>query len=78
MKVSSILTVGALISAASAGPVAYGICQAGCATVVMACYGAAGFVWGATLAAAAPPTIIACNSAYGSCQAACIAAGQPA
>ncbi|KAI1006201.1 hypothetical protein K3495_g2025 [Podosphaera aphanis] len=57
-----------------AGPAAYGICQAGCAGVVMACYTAAGFTWGATLGATAPATIIACNAAYGTCQAACAVA----
>lgn len=31
------------ISVAVAGPAAYRVCQAGCATVVMACYSAAGF-----------------------------------
>ncbi|KAJ8117061.1 hypothetical protein OPT61_g1646 [Boeremia exigua] len=50
---------------ASAGPIGYGICQAGCAAVVTACYSAAGFTWGATLGATAPATIIACNSAFG-------------
>jgi hypothetical protein len=39
----------------------------------MACYSAAGFTWGATLGASAPATIIACNTAFGSCQAACAA-----
>ena len=62
-----------LACTASAGPVGYGICQAGCSTVVMACYSAAGFTWGATLGASAPATIIACNTAFGSCQAACAA-----
>lgn len=57
----------------SAGPAAYGICQAGCACVVTACYSAAGFTWGATLGASAPATILACNAAFGSCQAACAA-----
>ena len=61
------------ISVAVAGPAAYGVCQAGCATVVMACYSAAGFTWGATLGVTAPASIIACNAAFGSCQAACAA-----
>lgn len=56
-----------------AGPAAYGICQAGCSGVVMACYGAAGFTWGATLGATAPASIVACNTAFGACQAACAA-----
>ena len=58
-------------ASATAGPAAYGVCQAGCSAVVMACYSAAGFTWGATLGATAPASIIACNAAYGTCQAAC-------
>jgi hypothetical protein len=58
---------------ASAGPAAYGLCQAGCAAVVMACYSAAGFTWGATMGISAPASIIACNSAFGTCQATCAA-----
>ncbi|KAL3458413.1 hypothetical protein BJX64DRAFT_266733 [Aspergillus heterothallicus] len=73
------LSHGALLSTVlmpgivSAGPAAYGVCQAGCSAVVMACYGAAGFTWGATLGVSAPASIIACNSAFGTCQAACAA-----
>ncbi|EMD86660.1 hypothetical protein COCC4DRAFT_33164 [Bipolaris maydis ATCC 48331] len=63
----------ALASPASAGPAAYGVCQAGCSAIVMACYSAAGFTWGATLGASAPASIIACNTAFGTCQAACAA-----
>lgn len=75
MKISSTsLTVLSLLaSTASAGPVGYGICQAGCSGVVMACYSAAGFTWGATLGVTAPASIVACNTAYGACQAACAA-----
>lgn len=58
---------------ALAGPAAYGVCQGGCATIVMACYSAAGFTWGATVGASAPGTIIACNLAFGKCQAECAA-----
>ncbi|KAF1970296.1 hypothetical protein BU23DRAFT_556961 [Bimuria novae-zelandiae CBS 107.79] len=61
----------ALTSTVAAGPIGYGVCQAGCSTVVMACYAAAGFTWGATLGATAPASIVACNAAYGTCQAAC-------
>lgn len=69
-----IATVGLTFACpASAGPVGYGICQAGCSAVVMACYSAAGFTWGATLGASAPATIVACNAAFGTCQAACAA-----
>ncbi|CAI6339829.1 unnamed protein product [Periconia digitata] len=62
-----------LAGTTQAGPAAYGICQAGCADVVMACYSGAGFTWGATPGATAPATIIACNAAFGTCQAACAA-----
>ena len=62
-----------LVSAAAAGPVGYGVCQAGCSAVVMACYAAAGAVWGATAGLGAPPAVLACNAAYGTCQAACAA-----
>jgi hypothetical protein len=62
-----------LTTTTSAGPIGYGICQAGCSAVVMACYSAAGFTWGATLGASAPATIVACNAAFGTCQAACAA-----
>lgn len=65
--VSTVLILALNISATLAGLCAYGVCQAGCATVVMACYGAAGFTWGATLGATALASIIACNTAFGSC-----------
>lgn len=65
----------ALASGTIAGPVAYGICQAGCSAMVVACYSGAGFVFGTVAAAAAPAAVIGCNSAYGTCQAACVAAG---
>lgn len=61
------------IPAVLAGPAAYGVCQAGCATVVTACYAAAGFTWGATAGISAPASVLACNTAFGSCQAACAA-----
>jgi hypothetical protein len=64
-------TVSLLTGTATAGPVAYGICQAGCAAVVTACYSAGGATWGATLAATAPATILVCNAAFGKCSAAC-------
>lgn len=73
LSLVTIIVIFALPSSVQAGPAAYGICQAGCAAVVTACYTAAGSTWGATLGASAPPTIIACNSAFGTCQAACAA-----
>ncbi|KAF1972136.1 zygote-specific protein, partial [Bimuria novae-zelandiae CBS 107.79] len=62
-----------LAGPALAGPATYGVCQAGCPALVMACYSAAGFTWGTTLGASAPATIAACNTAFGTCQAACAA-----
>jgi len=64
-------TVSLLTGTAIAGPAAYGICQAGCAVVVTACYSAAGATWGATLTVTAPATILVCNAAFGKCSAAC-------
>jgi hypothetical protein len=71
MQISKVLAVSMVVTTSIAGPVTYSICQAGCAGVVMACYAAAGFVWGATAGAAAPATVLACNAAFGQCQSAC-------
>jgi len=60
-------------SCVNAGPLVYGICQSGCAAIVMACYAAGGATWGATAGATAGPTIIACNTAFGACSAKCAA-----
>lgn len=67
------LTLLIIAIPALAGPAGYGVCQAGCSSVVMACYAAAGFTWGATAGASAPASIVACNASYGACQAACAA-----
>lgn len=61
----------ALANAVAAGPVAYAACQAGCAAVVTACYSGAGFTFGTVFGAGAPAAIVACNSAFGYCQAQC-------
>ncbi|OPB44469.1 hypothetical protein A0O28_0027880 [Trichoderma guizhouense] len=74
MQIVKVLAILTLATTSNAGPVAYGICQAGCAAVVTACYAAGGATWGATAGATASPTIIGCNTAFGSCQAACYAA----
>lgn len=59
-----------------AGPLSYGICQTGCNALVVACYTAAGFTFGTiTGGLGAPPAIIACNTALGTCMAGCVAAG---
>lgn len=69
---ASLATLLAFVSTANAGPIAYGICQSGCAAVACACYSAAGAVFGTVVAAAAaPPAILACNSAFGICSAKC-------
>jgi len=61
-------------SCVQAGPAAYGICQAGCAAVVVACYAAAGAIFGTvTAGVGAPPAILACNVAFGKCSVACAA-----
>ncbi|KAI1156788.1 hypothetical protein F4825DRAFT_402532 [Nemania diffusa] len=69
-----ITAILAFVPVGSAGPAAYSLCQGGCSAVVMACYEAAGFTWGATMGASAPATIVACNTAFGTCQASCWAA----
>ena len=70
MKKKHALVLG-MAAPTFAGIISYGICQAGCSAVVVACYSAAGFVFGTVAAGAAPPAIIACNAAFGTCQAKC-------
>lgn len=57
---------------AQAGPIAYGVCQAGCATLAVACYSATGFVFGTMFVAGAPPAVVSCNTALGVCSGACV------
>ncbi len=73
MRPSNLLVLLPLFTTALAGPAAYGLCQTGCAGIVMACYAAAGATWGATAGATAPATVIACNLAFGKCSATCAA-----
>ncbi|KXN83429.1 hypothetical protein AN958_01443 [Leucoagaricus sp. SymC.cos] len=72
-----ILVVASILSSApqqaAAGPIAYGICQTGCNIIAVACYAAAGFTFGTIAAPIAPPAILACNAALGTCSAACAA-----
>ncbi|KAH8747636.1 hypothetical protein F5883DRAFT_437093 [Diaporthe sp. PMI_573] len=63
-----------LASSVAAGPVVYAVCQAGCSSLAVACYSAAGFTLGIIATTAAPAAVIACKTAYGTCQAACAAA----
>ena len=52
--------------------VSYGACQTACNAGVVACYSAAGLTFGAaTGGAALPAAALACNTAQGSCMAAC-------
>lgn len=74
-KVWSILVVFVYVGLVQSGPAAYGICQAGCGAVVVACYAAGGAVFGTvTAGVGVAPVILACNAAYGTCQGACWAA----
>uniref|UniRef100_A0A914GT38 Uncharacterized protein n=1 Tax=Globodera rostochiensis TaxID=31243 RepID=A0A914GT38_GLORO len=75
-KLFSVLVVLLLIvQLSNGGPIAYGVCQAGCAALVVTCYTAAGAVFGTvTAGAATAPALLACNVAFGKCQAACWAA----
>ncbi|KAK0480870.1 hypothetical protein IW261DRAFT_1475037 [Armillaria novae-zelandiae] len=66
-----LVTSLALAPQAYAGPIAYGICQTGCNVVAVACYAAAGFTFGTIAAPVAPVAIIGCNTALGTCSAAC-------
>lgn len=64
-----------LVNSALGGPAAAGVCYAGCSAVVVACYAAAGFTFGTvTAGVGTPAAIIACNSAFGICESACVAA----
>ncbi|TVY75793.1 hypothetical protein LSUE1_G003862 [Lachnellula suecica] len=56
---------------ATAGPAAFGICQAGCAGAAMACYSAAGFAIRA--APLSPIKTGLLNSAQGACCSTCAA-----
>ncbi|KDQ57059.1 hypothetical protein JAAARDRAFT_207405 [Jaapia argillacea MUCL 33604] len=66
--------VATVLPTASAGPIAYGLCQTGCNALAVACYAGAGFTFGTVVAAAAAPAaVLACNAALGTCSAACAA-----
>lgn len=72
----SLIFIFFLIQNANCGPAVYGICQSGCAVVVVACYSAAGFTFGTvTAGAGVPAVILGCNSAFGLCSAKCAAIG---
>lgn len=75
-KIWLLILVGLLITSTNAGPIASGICYAGCAAVAVACFSAAGFTFGTVPGAiiAATPALAACNAAFGTCEAACMVA----
>jgi len=76
-KMWSLILIGLLFSSsANAGPIAAGVCYAGCAAVTVACFAAAGFTFGTVPGAviAATPALAACNAAFGICEASCVAA----
>lgn len=59
----------------NSGPIAAALCSSGCAALVVACYAAAGVVFGTiTAGLGTPPAILACNAAFGTCMASCAAA----
>ena len=69
----SLLVLSVLIPS-EAGQLEYGICQAGCAKVVVPCYSGAGLVFGTVVAGpGAPAAALACNAAFGECYAMCAA-----
>ncbi|TDH72779.1 hypothetical protein CCR75_000535 [Bremia lactucae] len=78
-KLSTVLVLTAFVLAitkVNAGPVAYGICQAGCNAIAAACYAAAGAKFGTvTAGVGTAPAIVGCNSALGACMVKCVAAG---
>jgi hypothetical protein len=73
------LALALLIAQARAGPVAYGTCQAACATLAVACYSTAGFFVASFSAATAgastilggQPVSVSCNAPFGTCSGAC-------
>jgi hypothetical protein len=71
-----LLTILVLAQWSHQGPIAYGVCQTGCAGLVMACYSAAGVVFGTVTAGVGTPVaIVACNTAFGTCSAKCALIG---
>ncbi|KAH9917906.1 uncharacterized protein BXZ73DRAFT_105426 [Epithele typhae] len=73
-KLSSLLAAALLATGAQAGPALYGICQTGCNTLAFACYAGAGFTFGTVTAGLGiPAVIVGCNTALGTCSAACAA-----
>jgi hypothetical protein len=70
-NVLAALATALLVGQATAGVLAYGVCQSGCSVLGVACYSAAGFTFDTVAAIAAPPAIVACNTALGTCSGKC-------
>jgi len=69
-----VLVIAILLPQADGGLALYGVCQAGCAGIVVACYAAAGYTFGTVTAGVGTPLAIqGCNSAFGFCSAKCAA-----
>ena len=65
-----------LTEAGIVGMAAYGICQSGCNAVTVACYAAAGFIFGTvTMGLGTPAAVVACSVSQGLCMAGCVMAG---
>lgn len=69
---TAILATSFLASSTLAQNPAFAICQAGCAGVVLTCYGAAGVTYGLALLTAST-AVVACNEAFGTCSGYCAA-----
>ncbi|KAG1726616.1 uncharacterized protein EDB91DRAFT_1061537 [Suillus paluster] len=67
---SIVVLLTAVAAPAVAGPLGYAICQTGCNSLAVACYGAAGFTMGVALPAV-PAVLVSCNVGLGTCMAAC-------
>jgi hypothetical protein len=71
-----VLVILTILRLTNAGPMAYGICQTGYKVLGVACYAAAGFVFGTVTADAGIPLVIfECNAALGTCMITCVVAG---
>ncbi|KAF8980957.1 hypothetical protein BDQ17DRAFT_1413669 [Cyathus striatus] len=71
MRLSAVVFPLAFAPLVLGGPIAYGICQAGCTAAAATCYSAAGFIFGIYVPPLAPAAITACNTALATCSAAC-------
>ncbi|CAL8100433.1 unnamed protein product [Orchesella dallaii] len=67
-----LLLASMAVNEADAGLGLGALCSAGCATMAVACYSAAGAVFGTVTAGiGTAPAILACNAAFGTCMGNC-------